>query len=306
MVKLVRSSKNPILKPSDLSWENFLVFNPGVAVKDGTIYLLYRAKGKDDQKSRFGLATSQDGINFERRNRPVYWGDEHTYESQGIEDPRMIYLEDAFYFVYIAVIETVGITADPKWSGSVVKQPRIALSKTPDFYYYHEFGVILPNVIGKDATLFPKKINGKYCLLYRSGTEQTFITFATDLGNWEEHTPLFNKRAGFWDSYRAGAGAPPIETEKGWLLFYHGIGEDKIYRLGLMLLDKNDPRKIIYRSNKPIFEPEMDYEKYGFVPNVVFTCGAIEKDGSYFIYYGAGDQVIGLATVKKRKVLALF
>lgn len=307
MITLQRVKENPILTPSNFPWEDFLVFNPGVAIgTDGLVYLLYRAKGKDDRVSRFGLATSTDGIHFERKEAPVFYGDNHIYEKQGIEDPRMVRIDDIFYIVYTAVTEDIQVEVGAKWSEQISKRPRIALTATKDFIFYHEYGVIIPDVLGKDATLFPRKINDNYYLLFRAGVGETFLTKSSSLTNWAERNSLFDRREGFWDCQRVGVGSPPIETEKGWLLFYHGIDDKLIYRLGIMFLDLEDPSKILYRSPEPVFEPQADYEKVGFVPNVVFTCGAIEKDGQYYVYYGAADQVVGLATIDKQSVLNLF
>jgi len=307
MLKLQRVKENPILTPSTLPWEDFLVFNPGVTKgNDGKIYLLYRAKGKEDKISRFGLATSTDGIHFERKQSPVYYGDNHISEKQGIEDPRLVNIDDTFYFTYTAVTEDIHVEAGGKWSEQISKIPRIALTATKDFEFFHEYGVIIPDVLGKDAALFPRKINGCYCLLYRAGVGQTFLAKSDTFTHWPERIPIFDRRKESWDCQRVGIGSPPLETEKGWLLFYHGIGEDLVYKLGIMFLDLENPQNILYRSPEPVFEPETDYEKAGFVPHVVFTCGAIEMNDQYYVYYGAADQVIGLATVEKKEVLNLF
>lgn len=306
MITLTRAAENPILTPSNRPWEDFLVFNPGAAIKDNTIYLLYRAKGKEDKISRFGLATSTDGIHFVRSDKPVYYGDNHISERQGIEDPRLVYINGVFYFVYTAVTEDIHIEAGAAWSEQISKRPQIALAGTKDFEFYHEYGIIIPDVLGKDASLFPRKINGKYCMLYRAGVGDTFLTYSEDLAVWTDRISVFDRREGKWDGQRVGVGAPPIETPKGWLLFYHGIDNNLVYRLGIMFLDLEDPKKVIYRSESPIFEPETDYEKVGFVPNVVFTCGAVEFQDKYYVYYGAADQVIGVATVEKSLVLNLF
>ena len=106
-----------------------------------------------------------------------------------------------------------------------------------------------------------------------------------------------------WDCAKIGAGAPPIKTEKGWLMFYHGVDEKKVYRLGVALFDLKNPAKLIARQDEPILEPVEDYELNGDVPNVVFVCGAIEKDDSYYVYYGGADKVIAVATVNKEDAL---
>lgn len=306
MIKLKRVFENPILTPSQNQWEDLLVFNPGAIMKDGVVHLIYRATGKNDDKSRFGLATSHDGIHFKRYDEPLYSGCGNEFETLGIEDSRVVDIEGTYYLSYTAVSGNLTAEVNPNWHDQIVKVPHIALSSTRDFVNYTDYGVIIPDSSGKDSSLFPRKINGKFALLYRTGARKTFFSTSSDVASWPEKTFVFEERPNSWDSFRAGIGAPPIETEKGWLLFYHGVDNKNVYRLGIMFLDTYDPTKILYRSNEPVFEPEADYEKYGFIPNVVFTCGAVEKDGQYFVYYGAADQVIGVATIEKEKVLSLF
>lgn len=300
MVKLIRAKENPILTPSDLPWENMLVFNPGAIMVENKVYLIYRAMGKNDILSRLGLATSRDGIHFERKKDPLYSGGGHPAESLGIEDPRIVKIDDTYYITYTAVSEDLTAKAT-NW-----KKPQIALSTTKDFKIFVDYDVIIRNLRGKNSSFFPKKINGEYWLLYRAGLGKTYFTKSTSLTDWQDAHSVFEERPGMWDCVRTGIGPPPIETEKGWLLFYHGVDQTNKYGLGIMFLDLEDPRKILYRSPQPIFEPQADYEKFGFIPNVVFTCGAVEKDNQYFIYYGAADEVIGVATIEKKLVLNLF
>jgi len=129
------------------------------------------------------------------------------------------------------------------------------------------------------------------------------LAIATDARNYKERGPLFWPRPGMWDSKRIGMGAPPIKTVYGWLLFYHGVDDNMVYRLGLALLDVHNPAIVLGRSSEPILEPEEAYEKEGLVPKVVFTCGAVETSSEYLVYYGAGDAVVGLATVSKDIIL---
>lgn len=307
MVRLQRVKENPILTPTDLPWENMRVFNPGAVTFNGEILLLYRAMGKGDDISRIGLAKSKDGIKFIREKEPIYCGKHHPSETFGIEDVRVVKIEDTFYLVYTAASKRKFTEKpDPKWDNITYKKPQIGLSTTKDFKNYFDYDVIVPGIEGKDATLFPKKINGEYYLLYRKGPDHTFLTSSETLNYWPEKYFVFDKRPGFWDSKRVGIGCPPIETEIGWLIFYHGVDEKDVYRLGILFLDLKNPEKIIYRSSEPIFEPETDYEKFGFVPNVVFTCGVVEKNEQYFVYYGAADECIGLATIDKKSVMNLL
>lgn len=306
MLKLIRSEENPILTPSNLPWEDMLVFNPGAVIVDDKIYLIYRARGKDDFRSRLGMATSSDGIHFERRTSPLYSGGGHADETLGIEDPRIVKIDGTYYLTYAAVSEDLTAEINPNWKEKIAKKPRIALTTTQDFQTYIDYDVIIPNLSGKNSSFFPKKVNNEFWLLYRKGAGHTYFARSSSLTSWSKSYPVFDKRPGLWDCKRTGIGAPPIETEKGWLLFYHGVDEQNTYRLGIMFLDLENPLKILYRSPEPILEPEKDYEKYGFIPNVVFTCGAVEKDGKYYVYYGASDQVIGVATIDKQTVLGLL
>lgn len=303
--KLQRIKQNPILTPSNRAWENLSVFNPGVVWYKGHILLLYRAVGTQDQISRIGKAKSLDGINFLRKDFPIYYGGEDKADILGIEDIRAVQIENTYYLVYAAVSPRK-LGKSPTWKDTEGRKPQIALSTTKNFKDFRDFDVIIPHIEGKDASLFPRKIDNEFVLLYREGPDKTFIARSHHFDYWPKRYFLFDKRPGFWDSYRAGIGAPPIETEKGWLLFYHGVDDKNVYRLGIMFLDLDDPRKILYRSPEPVLEPETAYERHGYTPNVVFTCGAVEKDGQYFVYYGAADEVIALATVSKQDVLRLL
>lgn len=306
MLKLIRSEKNPILTPSNLPWENMLVFNPGAVIVDNKICLIYRAQGNGDFRSHLGMAISSDGISFKRETSPLYTGVDHIDETLGKEDPRIVNIDGTYYITYTAVLEDLTAEINPNWKEKIAKKPRIALTTTRDFHKYTNYDVIIPNLSGKNSSFFPKKVNNEFWLLYRKGVGHTYFARSSSLTSWSKSYPVFDERPGMWDSKRTGIGAPPIETEKGWLLFYHGVDEQNIYRLGIMFLDLENPLKILYRSPEPILEPETDYEKYGFIPNVVFTCGAVEREGKYYVYYGASDQVIGLATIDKQAVLDLL
>ena len=130
-----------------------------------------------------------------------------------------------------------------------------------------------------------------------------YIAYSDNLKEWYGHSIVMKPREGFWDCKKIGAGGPPIKTDSGWLLFYHGVDENRIYRLGVALFDLDDPSKLLSRQEEAILEPAESWELDGDVPNVVFTCGAIEKDGTYFVYYGGADTVIGVATVDKIQAL---
>lgn len=293
-LRLERYHGNPILEPRGSGWESRAVFNCAVAYDGHVVHMLYRAVAKDDPVyiSRFGYASSSNGLDFQRAEEPVFEPQE-DYEAFGCEDPRITRIGDRFYITYTALSQRA-------FSGS---GNRVALASTTDFKEYQRHGVILPEFEDKDAVLFPEKIGGKYVMFHRIMPD-IWIAYSDDLLHWHGHKVVMRPRPGYWDGVKIGAGAPPLKTECGWLLFYHGVDEDLIYRLGVALFDLHDPSKLIARGEEPILEPEEEYEREGDVPNVVFTCGAIEKDGLYYVYYGGADTVIGVATIAKDQVLA--
>ena len=279
------------------------MFNPGAVEVEGKIYLIYRAVGKDNL-SRFGLAVSDDGTNFQRKDLPIYESDpEDPYERLGCEDPRVTKIEGSYHLVYKG--GSVYPMGAPKPAGTIEVpwRTRTYITVTTDFEKFDRLGVVLPDKESSNGALFPEKFSGKFLMLARV-YPNVYLTDSIDLKTWSELKFLFGPRKDAWDGERVGTGASPIKTPRGWLMIYHGVDENKVYRLGLILLDLADPIKVLYRSEEPILEPEEPYEKEGYVPNVIFTCGAVEKDGKYFVYYGAADKVIGLATISKAKLLA--
>ncbi|MEK9179269.1 MAG: glycosidase, partial [Patescibacteria group bacterium] len=235
-LKLQRYEKNPILGPTELPWENMLVFNPGAIMVGDWVYLIYRAMGLKDPISRLGLAISLDGINFERFLNPFYYGGGHPDETLGIEDARIVQIEDTYYLTYTAVSEDHEVEANPDWVEGIAKKPIIALSTTKDFKTFVDYDVIIPDIVGKDSSFFPQRINGQYWLLYREALGKTYFAMSDSLTSWTDKKFVFEERPGYWDCKRSGIGAPPIYTDKGWLLFYHGIDNTNTYRLGIMFL----------------------------------------------------------------------
>lgn len=306
-MQLNRLNDNPILKPTANWWEIQATFNPGAIIFQGKVVLLYRAIGGDGL-SRFGLAKSVDGFTFERFEDPIFEAElTNQYERLGVEDPRIVQIEDTYYITYTAASVYEAITYRQQKFAPSLNHPapwrvRPSLITTKDFQTFERKGIIL-DVDTKDVTLFPEKINGRFALLHRIYPHM-YLTFSTDLKNWQDEQILVDPKEGFWDSERVGAGAPPIKTEKGWLLFYHGVDKQHIYRLGVLLLDLNDPTKVLYQGPEPILEPVETYEKEGLTPNVVFTCGAVELNDQYYVYYGGADKVIGSAVIGKEEILS--
>ncbi len=297
-----RYEGNPVLTPTDLWWESKAVFNNAVTEKDGKIHMLYRAVG-DDNTSRFGYAVSDDGFNFKRNRLPIYEGPPgDEFERLGCEDPRITNIDGVYYILYVGA--STYPAAEDKPPTFLVGPPwrcRVSLLSTTDFKSFTRHGVVLPEFDDKDAVLFPEKINGKY-VMYHRVLPDIWISYSDDLLHWYDHKPIMTPKAGLWDSERIGAGAPPIRTEQGWLNIYHGVDETRTYRLGIFYSDLEDPSRIISRSSVPILGPEESFERLGCVNNVVFTCGAIEKEDQYLIYYGGADSSIGVATLNKEVI----
>jgi len=286
-VKLKRSPFNPILSPNPMHlWESRFVFNPAVVYDGELFHMVYRAQG-EDMVSRLGYAVSTDGIHFNRLEKPVF---EPSTDDElfGVEDPRITFIDGWYYMLYTAY--------SPKGT-------RVSMARTKNFITWERFGVVLPDIDNKDAALFPEKIGGKYVMLHRIPPD-IWLAFSDDLREWGDFVKIASPRKGMWDDLKIGAAAPPLKTEYGWLLLYHGVqkSEKPIYRLGFMLLDLEDPTKVLKRSEEPILEPELPWEKFGGVPNVVFSDAMVEVGDEYFIYYGAADNHIALATIEKTVV----
>ncbi|MGQ9525064.1 MAG: glycoside hydrolase family 130 protein [Armatimonadota bacterium] len=291
MVKLTRCTNEPILRPLlHHPWERAAVFNCGACLRDGVVYLLYRAAdhpfndASRQSVSSFGYAVSTDGINFFRFDKPVLQG-QGPQEACGVEDPRITLIGDTYYVLYTA------------FGGRKPDDFRISMATTKNFLTWERHGVVLdePN---KDAALFPEKIGGRYVLLHRR-PPAIWMAFSDDMRNWTDHTVVMDVVECSWDSWRIGIAGPPIKTDQGWLLIYHGVDHKRVYRLGIAMLDLKDPTKVIARQREPILEPELDWEVNGLVPNVVFSCGAVDMGSRYLVYYGGADTVIGVAYLNK-------
>ncbi len=320
-MKFKRYKNNPILKPEDFGkWDVGAVFNCGATVtEDGNVVMLYRAvpsgyrkadsgKGYINYVSSIGCAVSRDGYSFSIDEKAVITPQEE-WDRYGCEDPRITRFTDKGKETYLL---TYTALSSPAFSG---KGDRVALAATEDFKTYIRRGVIIPGIKDKDAVFFPERINGKIALLHRIPPDIQIVYFEdmeevgkADGNFWsqyseskEDHTIL--KRKYKWESKKIGAGPPPVKTEEGWLLIYHGVDKDNVYRAGVVLLDLEDPSRVIARSSLPILEPEEDYEKIGDVNNVVFPEGAVVLDDTLFVYYGAADKVCALATAKVHDIL---
>ncbi len=312
-MQIRRYPGNPILTPRpECWWEQKGTLNCAAEEgEDGRIHLLYRAVGFDGI-SRFGYAATRDGHTIEERPAlPVYEGDiDDPYARLGVEDPRITRLEGRYYITY-TLASLYRVDSPPTIPNEQAPwRVRAGILVTDDFRQFESYGHILPNIDTKDVVLFPERIGGRYVLLHRIYPDIQ-IAYSDDLRHWEGHQTIMRPRPHTWEGERVGAGNPPLKTELGWLLFYHANeffereGNKKRYRIGLAVLDLEHPERVIYRHPDPILEPVEPYERTGAVNDIVFVCGAVERAGTYYLYYGAGDGVSALATVSKDDVLAL-
>jgi predicted GH43/DUF377 family glycosyl hydrolase len=295
----VRDPGNPILVPGDAWWEARGVLNPGVAMVGERVAMVYRAVGSDGL-SRLGVAWSDDGRRFTER-RFLYEAPLDDPEGRlGIEDPRLIWLDHKLWLVYtkasVAPVGTPPLTWEP-----APFRVRMALARATNASQVTEERPLLPDTQAKDGVLFPRRIGGLYHALVRV-YPSIQLTTSPDLRAWSPPRRVLEPLPGDWEEERVGAGPAPIETDWGWLVIYHANahytaeGNRRHYRTGMVLLDRDDPTKVLYRHPEPIFVPTEPYEMKGPVGMVVFATGLIERQGLYYLYYGAADGVIGLAT----------
>jgi len=301
MFKLQRHPANPILLPDPTSdWECSNVFNPGVIHHNGLFHMFYRAQGLD-WVSRIGYAVSQDGVRWNRLRGPVL-EPLNGSDSRGVEDPRVVELEGAFYMTYTAYGREFHGAGEPTHVGGGIL-PMIARSR--NLITWERLGPIVRGEDNKDHVLFPRRIGGRYAALHRR-RPQVWLATSDDLLTWREAdmAPVFGPRPdNGWDSQSVGSNGVPIETEHGWLLLYHGYDEAHVYRFGVCLLDREEPSRVIRRPRDPIFWPEELWELRGDVPNVVFSCANPVVDGTAYVYYAGGDHVVGLATCRLGELL---
>ncbi len=311
-MKLRRHKKNPILTPRGDDWESLAVFNCGVIKKGNKIHVLYRAVGEYvNYVSRLGYAVFDEELNLlERYEKPVFNPDVKLWE-MSIEDPRLVEIEGKIYMTYVttptpappfAIRRRLGLPK-PEQAYS-----RCAVAEVRDFKEFKRLGVITPyDAEERNTVLFPEKIDGKFAVLHRPANwvgESYSVSKPSIWFAWLDSIPgiMHGHRVVMqpeeeWEAVKIGAGPPPIKTEKGWLLIYHGVDEDYVYRAGVALLDLEQPWKVIARSSEPILEPKEKYEKEGDVPNVVFPTGAVVVNDELIVFYGGADKVCCAATV---------
>ena len=283
----------PVLEadaPGGVALVDYSLDDPDLVAKDPRSFD-YKGKTYLTTLSHLRLASSEDGVHFQAEESPTLTG-RGALESFGIEDSRVSEIEGRFYLTYTAV--------SPNGIG-------VGMSSTTDWSSFTAHGMIIPPS-NKDCALFPQKVGGEYLCLHRPsnlyiGGPYIWLGHSPDLLHWGNHQCLIHTRPGKWDGVRIGAGAEPILTERGWLAIYHGADESSRYCLGALLLDRDDPSKVLARSEEPIMEPTAPYELTGFFGNVVFTNGHTVDGDTVTVYYGASDEVICGATLSLREIL---
>lgn len=332
-MKLKKYEKNPIIAPNPANaWENLVTCNPGVIYDDGRFYMLYRAAGDDKEHViRLGLAVSENGFDFRRvGDSPVFGPSADGPDGGCVEDPRIVKFDNEFYITYAYRAHAPG----QYWTFAhdVVRLPRCGayapaamaqnlgntgLTVTTDFRNFRRLGRLTSPVLDdRDVILFPEKIGGKFAMMHRPkqfvgeryGVKypSIWLKFSDDLLAWEDKPShlLIAGREGTWEE-KIGGSTPPILTEAGWLTLYHGVadGGTAEYRVGALLLDRENPLRVLARTPEPILEPEFFYETEGFYSHCVFPTGNVVVDGVLYVYYGGADKYVGVATCRLEELL---
>ena len=337
-MKLTKCEINPILSPNEANeWEGRCVLNPAVTYDEERqkFVMLYRAAGNDKRHQIvFGLAESDDGVHFERvSDEPVFRPNHDEPEGGCVEDPRITKLGDLYYITYAARAYAPGQYWLEPYIEGVTKAPMFLdetdvrgevlptfakdnitvsyLAVTKDFKTYKKLGRITESAIDdRDVVLFPQTIDGKYVLITRPKFKNIpevkmpsiWISFRDDLMDYEKPELLITGKE-WWETQRIGGGTVPILTKYGWFFLYHGVDDNGIYRVGALILDKDDPRKVIARTKDFIMEPDQAFELEGLYNGCVFPTGTVVKDGTLFVYYGCADKYVGLATANFDELL---
>ncbi len=293
-----RYEGNPILTSDNWPYPVNAVFNPAAAKLNTETLLLVRA---EDMRgfSHLTVARSSDGLtNWQIEPQPSLEADPNSREEKwGLEDPRVVWLEEQKQFA---------ITYTSFSEGG----PVVSLAITKNFRTFARLGTLLPPE-DKDACLLPRRFKGRFALIHRPivrGEAHIWISFSPDLKHWGDHRTLIKTRHAYWDCHRVGLACQPIETPHGFLILYHGVRattSGQIYRVGLALLDLEEPWRVLRRSAEWILGPRTPYERIGDVSDVVFPTGAVvhKETDQLYLYYGAADCTVAVAIARLSEVL---
>lgn len=328
-MRLQRYENNPVIAPNGKhAWESLVTTNPGAWYDEdeGLVRMLYRVAGDDPQHViRLALATSEDGYNFTRSDEPVFAPSSDGFDGGCVEDPRIVKMGEYYLITYAARPFAPGeywlYDKAPHKAPTFPSDFPYALRTnatstglliTKDFKSFHRAGrLTLPTIDDRDVILFPEKIGGQFYMLHRPmewvgrkyGTEYPtmWIARGDDLLSLRDSRVLITAKYD-WET-KIGGNTPPVRTKDGWLTTYHAVGTDGRYRLGALLLDLEDPAKVLSRTPEPILEPEADYELNGPYNGCVFPCGKVVIGGTLFVYYGGADKYVALATCNLDELL---
>ena len=296
-IRADRHPENPILQPREGTFYSRAVYNPAVWKEDGTWWMMVRGESVGDACSGYlGLASGSDGVHFEVAPEPVIVP-EYPYEALGCEDPRLVCIEGLYVLTYVGKASTYG-------------GGRICLATSEDLQHWRKHGPVLRPRPGrwnegqvKAGAIAPFRVNGRYAMFFlgerRPWHTAIGLAYSDDLVHWEEPNEnlVLLPRQGYFDSQGVEPGPPPVRTEEGILLIYNGWDARRVHCVGAALLDPEDPRQVIARTDEPILAPTLPWERQGHVPNVVFATGLVYDSAIYRLYYGAADHVVGLATL---------
>ncbi len=295
-----RFAGNPILRPiEEHAWESREVFNAAAICLNSKVHLLYRALGNDNI-SRLGYATSSDGFNIDERFPDPVFEPATESEKDGCEDPRITEVDNQLILTYTALRE---------YSHLQVYQVSLSTLSKDDFinrqWKWGKRRLPFPGIRNKNAVVFPQKVGGRFVMLHRVEPDLC-IAFSDDLTRWCDVMAVMGPRADSWDNWKIGVAGTPIKINEGWLVIYHGVSVERVYFLGIALLDSDHPEQVLYRPKEYILSPKEDYERFGKVPNVVFSCGNVILDDKLFVYYGGADSVLCVATLGLDKLLSFI
>ncbi|SDR76681.1 Predicted glycosyl hydrolase, GH43/DUF377 family [Polaribacter sp. KT25b] len=329
MLEIKRHPQNPIVIPGEQEIRKVVTFNPGAIYDNNKFYLYDRAAiTLSPFRTTIGILESDNGVDFKPlQDEPVFTSEKLGFPEGSVQDPRVVKIDGKYYMNYAFQpygfncyptgegVPFYDVSNYPKWKEEVYPMiTRSGIAVSDDGINFEQLCYTSPKEIDdRDHILFPEKIKDKFALLRRPiefvgdeyGTDRPgiWICFSDDLFEWSKPV-LIARSEEQWEGKKIGAAANPIKTSKGWLVMYHGVDKGSVYKVGALLLDLEDPTKVIARTKNYIMEPEEYYEKVGLIiPNVVFPTSLVEKDGLLYIYYGACDTSICLATVKTEELV---
>ncbi|MHA6531439.1 glycoside hydrolase family 130 protein [Paenibacillus sp. BAC0078] len=293
-----RHDSNPVIKRNPAKGVA-RIFNSAVVAYEGSFLGVFRVED-NTTRPHLRMGYSADGLDWKIDDSPIQFVDEagNPYMPRYAYDPRLVKVEDTYYIIWCT-----------DFYGAA-----IGVAKTQDFKTFISLeNPFLP--FNRNGVLFPKKINGNFVMLSRPSDSghtpfgDVFLSESPDFVYWGKHRHVMTKGGqGWWQSVKIGGGPAPIETTEGWLMFYHGVTgtcNGLVYSMGAVILDKDEPSRVKYRSKNFVLTPEEWYEERGFVNNVLFPCATLNdaETGRIAIYYGAADTYVGVAYTTVQEIV---